>query len=180
MSLKSNGLHVDVQNEIDWSKGEGVLEMCVFELYINQGLRTQIHNGTLVFLWTRNRKEETYDAYPRRKRTSRISSNKCVGPRILEKTDMWRVIDSLQRICRMQSCCFAQPVPSTRSVSTEQLRIGVENWLSTSLIMHFPNTSTLVAKMKAQLECRLSPEVVCHDQTACDRRCDTGKPVAKS
>ena len=37
------------------------------------------------------------DASSPRKRTSRISSNKSVGPRILEKQERWNVIDSLSR-----------------------------------------------------------------------------------
>ena len=46
-------------------------------------------------------------------------------------------------IQRPQSCYFAQSFPSTSWVSAEQSRIGVENWLSKSLIMHFPAQGNL-------------------------------------
>ena len=61
--------------------------------------------------------------------------------------------------CRPQSCCSAQTFSSASQVSTEQVRLGVENWLSKS-DHAFSSTGKLVAHMNEQLDCQLSPEVV--------------------
>ena len=139
-------------------KGETTSEN-VFRTLRKSRLSHTDPRGTLVTLRTRNRRKVVWDphvqarrsvqplsrnddAYSRRRRTFRISSNKCFGPRILEKQERWKVITSTVT-CRMQSWCFAQSFPSTSSVSTEQLRIGLEKWLSKSLIVHFPAQGNL-------------------------------------
>ena len=74
------------------------------------------------------------------------------------KVESYRFTTTATR--RMHSCCFAQSFLSTSSVSTEQLRIGVEDWLSKSLIMQFPAQGNPVARTNEQKDCELSPEVV--------------------
>ena len=100
------------------------------------------------------------DAYPWRKRTPRVSSNKCVGSSILEKQERWKIVDHFDHFSGDLSNAelLFRTIPSTSSVSTEQS--CVESWLSKSPIMHFSSTGKLEAHMNEQLDCSLSLEVV--------------------
>ena len=120
-----------------------------FEIYGSQDLRKQIPEGTLVFPRTRYKRKMVWnthvqarrrvepisrndDDYSQRKRTRRISSNKCVGSRILQKQERWKIIDSLQRWFNDRRAVishnhFRQPAECLRSNRGLEWRIGSAN-----------------------------------------------------
>ena len=95
--------------------------------------------------------------------TSRaFRSDKCVGSRSLERQERWKVI-AIHHNGDLSSAelLFRTFISVNQlSVSTEQLRIVVENWLSKSQIMRFPAQETALAQVNEQLDCRLPPEVL--------------------
>ena len=107
--------------------------------------------------------------------TSYLSSNKCVGPKIFEKTRKGRKLSIHYRLWvrRPQSCCFAQSIPSNSSVSTER-SISDLVWRTWSA-----NLGSFVLQHRVTRgeyeRCRVNP-----NESTFDQRSGTGKLVAKS